>query len=155
VTEKRTKPSVDYSVGMKSAHCSICEHWIAGGHCEKVAGPIEPDHWCKLFHKRRQPMAGKHHEITAAHRRHERDKREMRERHNRAHHEMGHRHNQEESDLHAKQEAEMAAEELGTPGGAAPAAPGGGAAPDNPAGAPAAPGPAGGQAGAQPMPAGA
>jgi hypothetical protein len=56
---------------------------------------------------------------------------------------MGHRHSAEEADLHAKHEAEMAAEMSGQ---GAPAA-------EAPEGAPVAPGPAGGQAGAQPMPA--
>jgi len=47
---KRSKASVDYSEGMKSAHCGICEHYSSGS-CELVEGDIDPSYWCKLFER--------------------------------------------------------------------------------------------------------
>lgn len=44
-----SKASVDYSKGMASSHCGICGHFHAPHACEKVAGHIDPDMWCKLF----------------------------------------------------------------------------------------------------------
>lgn len=46
---KRSKDDVDYGRGMKSAHCGVCRffehlHW-----CQKVAGRISPEGWCRLF----------------------------------------------------------------------------------------------------------
>lgn len=44
-----TKREVDYSKGMKKAHCGICRHYIPGGKCELVIGNIDKAYWCKLF----------------------------------------------------------------------------------------------------------
>lgn len=49
---KRTKESVDYGPGMKSAHCGICEHY-RGGFCTRIIGKIDPRMWCKLFEKQK------------------------------------------------------------------------------------------------------
>ena len=87
-----------------------------------------------------------HHHVVAAHRRHEREKpAKCGSGTHKAHTELGHKHNADEAALHEKHEAELAAEQLGTPGGAA--------AGPAPGGAPEAPNPAGGQAGAAPAPA--
>jgi hypothetical protein len=45
---KADKDSVNYSKGMPSSHCGICQHY-SNGTCSKVKGPIDPDMWCKLF----------------------------------------------------------------------------------------------------------
>ena len=45
----RSKASVDYSEGMKSAHCGICKHYRSPGSCELVEGDIDPGYWCELF----------------------------------------------------------------------------------------------------------
>lgn len=47
--EKVSKESVDYSKGMASTHCGNCGHFHPPGACEKVAGHIDPDMWCKLY----------------------------------------------------------------------------------------------------------
>lgn len=49
--EKVSQESVDYSPGMKTSHCGICEHYIEPHACEKVKGDINPSYWCKLFKK--------------------------------------------------------------------------------------------------------
>lgn len=49
---KVSKTSAQYGKGMKSAHCSICEHYLGGHECNKVAGHIDPAMWCRFFHKR-------------------------------------------------------------------------------------------------------
>jgi hypothetical protein len=61
---KVSKSEVDYSRGHAGAHCgkvldddkSYCRHFIPPlsptsnlGQCEKVAGPINPVYWCRLF----------------------------------------------------------------------------------------------------------
>jgi len=48
---KKSKKSVDYGKGMKSAHCGICVHFRSPNACELVIGPIGPRGWCKLFKK--------------------------------------------------------------------------------------------------------
>lgn len=47
--KKQPKSAVRYGHGMRSAHCSICRHYISPGKCEKVEGQINPDAWCRLF----------------------------------------------------------------------------------------------------------
>jgi hypothetical protein len=49
--EKVSKASVDYSPGMKSAHCAICRNYRTPDACVRVAGAIDPEYWCKLFAK--------------------------------------------------------------------------------------------------------
>jgi len=61
---KASKSVVDYSRGHAGAHCdkvldddkAYCQHFIPPlsptgnlGQCEKVAGPINPVYWCRLF----------------------------------------------------------------------------------------------------------
>jgi len=43
------KDEVDYSEGMRKAHCGICAHYIPGGKCTLVIGEIEKSYWCELF----------------------------------------------------------------------------------------------------------
>jgi len=50
----RSKESVDYSEGMKSAHCGICKHYRSPGSCELVEGDIDPSYWCELFSRATQ-----------------------------------------------------------------------------------------------------
>lgn len=52
-SKKETKRSVNYSKGMKSKHCGICEYFEvkAKNKCLKVKGEIRQDMWCKLFKK--------------------------------------------------------------------------------------------------------
>lgn len=56
---KKTKEEVDYSRGMKSAHCSICKHFFRTlqrnqfGSCELVKGTINVGMWCKLYAAKR------------------------------------------------------------------------------------------------------
>ena len=68
MAEKRSKASVDYSLG--GDHCGACTHWIESaeneetetGECELVAGPIKEDYWCKLFKRKgsTKRVASKH-----------------------------------------------------------------------------------------------
>lgn len=61
---KVSKASVKYSLG--GDHCGACRFWIESeedeeaetGACEKVAGPIKEDYWCKLFKRRRETIGG-------------------------------------------------------------------------------------------------
>lgn len=62
---KRPKSEVDYSPGMPHSHCGpssrsdtwFCRHFQVGfrgkpyqqGGCTKVAGPIRPTMWCRLY----------------------------------------------------------------------------------------------------------
>jgi hypothetical protein len=61
---KASKQDVDYSRGHAGAHCgkvldddkAYCQHFIPPlspasnlGQCQKVAGPINPVYWCRLF----------------------------------------------------------------------------------------------------------
>jgi hypothetical protein len=61
---KASKQSVDYSRGHAGAHCgkvldddrSYCRHFLPPlspasnlGQCQRVAGPINPVFWCRLF----------------------------------------------------------------------------------------------------------
>lgn len=48
---KVTKASVDYSKGMATSRCGICEHFQKPDSCTKVAGRIDPQYWCRLFKK--------------------------------------------------------------------------------------------------------
>jgi hypothetical protein len=48
---KSTKAAAHYGRGMKSAHCGICQHFIAPDQCNKVAGKISPQGWCRFFRK--------------------------------------------------------------------------------------------------------
>jgi hypothetical protein len=64
---KQPKAAVEYSQGHQASHCgptsrldpNYCQHFrtaVSGssykqGACEKVAGPIRPSMWCKLFKK--------------------------------------------------------------------------------------------------------
>lgn len=50
---KRSKESVGYSRGMKTAHCSNCRFYMRGGSCRKVRGKIDPGMWCRLFARKR------------------------------------------------------------------------------------------------------
>ena len=53
--DKVTKASVDYSPGKPATHCGNCKHFIAkpdsyGDYkCERVAGGIKWNYWCKLW----------------------------------------------------------------------------------------------------------
>jgi hypothetical protein len=50
---KKPKVQVDYSKGMRTAHCGICIHFQKNRErCELVLGKIDPAYWCKLFSKR-------------------------------------------------------------------------------------------------------
>lgn len=50
---KRTKASVQYGVAVRPDHrCGICEHWIPGGRCQVVEGPIRSDYWCRLWERK-------------------------------------------------------------------------------------------------------
>lgn len=46
---KASKESVDYSKGMNSSHCGVCDHFEPPHACAKVAGHIDVDMWCRLF----------------------------------------------------------------------------------------------------------
>jgi hypothetical protein len=46
---KLAKSAVDYSGGMRYAHCGICAHYEASRRCEIVEGEIDPAMWCKRF----------------------------------------------------------------------------------------------------------
>lgn len=46
---KASKASVDYSPGMGETRCRNCEHFRRPAACAVVAGPIDPDYWCKRF----------------------------------------------------------------------------------------------------------
>lgn len=46
---KRSKDDVDYGRGMKSAHCGVCRFFEHPHWCQKVAGRISPEGWCRLF----------------------------------------------------------------------------------------------------------
>jgi len=48
--KKKTHEEVQYSEGMPSRHCSICDNYLyKGPHCKKVVDPIDPDMWCIEF----------------------------------------------------------------------------------------------------------
>lgn len=49
---KRTKASVKYGPGHARSRCGVCTYYRVDGSCELVAGRIEPDMWCELFHRR-------------------------------------------------------------------------------------------------------
>ena len=49
--EKVSKKSVDYSHGMKAAHCGICTHFEKPSACSRVTGLIAPVCWCRLFER--------------------------------------------------------------------------------------------------------
>lgn len=49
---KRSQSSVNYSKGMKSSHCGICEYFREPDACAKVSGKIDPAYWCELFKKK-------------------------------------------------------------------------------------------------------
>ena len=47
---KKSKESVDYSKGMKKTHCGNCRYFYARqGICDKVAGKIGAEMWCRLW----------------------------------------------------------------------------------------------------------
>lgn len=48
---KRTKESVNYSMGNEAEHCGICKHFQLPNACELVDGHIVPSYWCRLFVK--------------------------------------------------------------------------------------------------------
>lgn len=48
---KLAKPAVDYSDGMRYAHCGICIHYEIGRRCEIIEGEIDPAMWCKRFNR--------------------------------------------------------------------------------------------------------
>lgn len=52
LAQKASKASVQYSLGMKSAHCGICRHFQPPHGCEVVRGEIEPDYWCRKFERK-------------------------------------------------------------------------------------------------------
>jgi hypothetical protein len=52
LSEKASKASVHYSLGMKSAHCGICRHFQPPHSCEVVKGEIESDYWCRKFERK-------------------------------------------------------------------------------------------------------
>jgi hypothetical protein len=43
------KTSVDYSRGMADRRCGLCTYFQKPDGCEKVAGRIDPEYWCRLF----------------------------------------------------------------------------------------------------------
>lgn len=49
VDAKVSKESVDYSPGMRTSHCAVCEHYESPDACEVVAGRIDPGYWCSRF----------------------------------------------------------------------------------------------------------
>jgi hypothetical protein len=49
VSARIAKSNVDYSLGMKAAHCGVCAHFLPPDACEEVMGKIDPRYWCKLF----------------------------------------------------------------------------------------------------------
>ena len=51
---RKTKAAVHYGRGMPSAHCGICEHFVAPHSCEKVEGRIAKSAWCEMFRKKEQ-----------------------------------------------------------------------------------------------------
>jgi hypothetical protein len=46
---KLAKSAVDYSGGMRYAHCGICAHYEVSRRCEIVEGEVDPAMWCKRF----------------------------------------------------------------------------------------------------------
>jgi len=49
--KKYTKQEVNYSKGMKTRRCFLCEHFDPPRSCEIVEGDIRPDFWCEKFKK--------------------------------------------------------------------------------------------------------
>jgi hypothetical protein len=49
---KKPKVQVDYSQGMKTAHCGICTNFMSPNRCKVVLGNISPECWCKRFSKK-------------------------------------------------------------------------------------------------------
>lgn len=50
---KRTKESVDYSIGDEDRYCGICQHFDGDvNRCELVAGKIRWGGWCRLFSRK-------------------------------------------------------------------------------------------------------
>lgn len=47
--DKLDKKSVNYSPGMRTRRCLLCEHYIEPRRCEIVEGDIRPDYWCERF----------------------------------------------------------------------------------------------------------
>jgi hypothetical protein len=52
VTYKKLKSEVQYSKGMASKHCGICEHFRPPHSCVKVIGAIDRTYWCELFKRK-------------------------------------------------------------------------------------------------------
>lgn len=48
---KVPKQDVRYSRGMLTRHCSLCMYFRSPHACERVAGHIDPNMWCNLFHR--------------------------------------------------------------------------------------------------------
>jgi hypothetical protein len=46
-----SKDDADYSRGMPTANCGLCEHFTAPDQCEIVIGPVSPKAWCRFFKK--------------------------------------------------------------------------------------------------------
>jgi hypothetical protein len=54
------KAEVDYSPGHPGSKCSLCRFFLADTKtCLKVAGPIEPSYWCRLFQKIKKLTIGR------------------------------------------------------------------------------------------------
>lgn len=51
MSDKISKQDADYSPGMESKHCALCEHYLGDNRCEIVAGFIREDYWCRFFEK--------------------------------------------------------------------------------------------------------
>ena len=54
--DKQAKSAVHYSLG--GDHCGACRYFIEqvpseAGTCQKVAGTIDEDYWCRLFERGR------------------------------------------------------------------------------------------------------
>lgn len=49
---KTVKSTVDYSKGMRTAHCGICRYFLPPEGCERVRGKIDMTMGCKLFRKK-------------------------------------------------------------------------------------------------------
>jgi hypothetical protein len=49
---KLPKNKVQYSLGMKRAHCGVCDYFHPQAkECDKVEGKIDPRMWCIKFTK--------------------------------------------------------------------------------------------------------
>jgi len=47
--QKLSHEAVEYGRSNGKDRCELCQHFLAGDHCELVQDPISRDGWCKKF----------------------------------------------------------------------------------------------------------